>query len=264
MRALLIAATLISTSGCLDRNSYVATLNLNYAKTSLGFRNTGALSAGRLYLWDQNDNSLVIIASGIPLPELPPGTPGDREANDVNSFAIQTRAELTSQTSSDIAIEVRSELSFLSRNALIVENRFLESAISAVYTELKRTHEKNPDETPNPFVSWRVEDATGNPERFKYILLYNEVRASEEMLKFKDSVGDSVSFDIPTGDAGSISVSIAASTTQSCKETEIGERTVCYINAKAYRVFLKKNGNLDYSPISVSNLALASALRNLN
>jgi hypothetical protein len=260
MRTFLMIAALFSASAC-EQTKNTASLDLNYARTSLGFRNSGDLSSGRLYLWDLNEENLTLIAAGIGLPERTPNQPGNREATSVSGFAIQAGADVNGQGVINISQKVEDSLSFSSTNALTIENNQLETAMSSTYSALRSQYQSDPSNTANPYISWRVEDATSNQDRYKYVLLYNEVQASAEFLKFEGSIESSVSFDVPNGASGNVAVSITSTATQSCTETVEGERAVCYINAKVYNVFLNDSRNLDYSPISTNNLDLAEALR---
>ncbi|MEM8538427.1 MAG: hypothetical protein AAGF56_11285 [Pseudomonadota bacterium] len=266
MRILLIIAGLALLPGCFGNQTDVASLDMNFAKTSLGFRNTGNLSSGTLYLWDQAEgqNSLVRIASDIPLVERQPNPPGNRVATSVTGFAIQTSAQLTDAAIGEIQSEVINSVSFSSTNAITLENPQPERAMSATYAAQRREHEANPGETSNPFVSWRVADATQQPDRYKYVLLNNAVLASAESLSYNNEAGTTFDFDVPTGDGVNLNVRFNDSSSQSCTETVAGQRATCYISAKVYRVFLNEANNLDYAPVAASNNALADAFRRLN
>lgn len=227
-----------------------AVLDLDYANTSLGFRNSGALSAGRLLLWDQQEQTLVTLQSDIALATLPPTSPVNLEASSVQGVTVSASVSLTDEAQAAIASEVRNNVSFVVQDAVRLNSTRIYSGLSNAYEQLTASGV-------NAFAAWRVADATGSPDRFKYVLLIDEIRASSETLSYENSSTNSASFSIIDRVSGEIRVEIPSNSTAECS----GENVTCYFNASVIRAFINENGNLDYSPAAFSRTALVDAFR---
>ncbi|MFZ5962305.1 hypothetical protein ACOXXX_05075 [Thalassococcus sp. BH17M4-6] len=230
-----------------------AAVNLDYARTSLGYRNSGALSAGRLLLWDAEDNSLVTLQSEIPLGTAAPTQPVQLEATSVRGVQISSSATLSDQASAAIASKIRDDLSFVVKDAVRVNSTQVHSGISDAYKALQASGV-------NAFRAWRIADVTGDRSRYRFVVLTDEIRASEEEIRLDQSAGGTASFSIVDQVAGNVTVTVPASTTAKCS----GDGVVCYVNAMVLRVFLNDSGNLDYEPSSFNSERLVTALRGLS
>lgn len=237
--------------GCMDTPPTTrAILDLDYASTSLGFRNSGALSAGRLLLWDQQDQTLVTLQSDIALSTLPPTTPVKLEASSVQGVTVSASVKLTDEAQAAIASEVRSNVAFEVKDAVRLNSTRVYDGLSSAYRDLTASGV-------NAFAAWRVADATENPDRYKYVLLVDEIRASSENITYQNSSTSSASFTIVDSINGDIRVEIPSNSTAKCS----GENVTCYFNASVIRAFINDTGNLDYSPAAFSTSALVDALR---
>lgn len=229
-----------------------ATIDLDYANTSLGFRNSGALSAGRLMLWDTSDNSLVSLATDIPLSSKAPTTSAKLEASSVKGASIKAGVKLTDKANGQIESNILNNLSFVITDAVRVDNTRVYSGISSAYTALIA-------EGVDPRRSWRVDDAVTSPARYKFVLLRDEVRASQETIVLDKSASGKASFTVTDEVSGDITVTIPNKTTAKCSGTQV----VCYVNATVMQVYINASGGLDYAPVSYDRRALSRALRNL-
>lgn len=237
--------------GCTDAPpKTLAVLDLDYASTSLGFRNSGALSAGRLLLWDQQEQTLVTLQSDIELSTLPPTTPVKLEASSVQGVTVSASVNLTDEAQAAIASEVRSNISFEVEDAVRLNS-------TRVYDGLTRAYRKLAASGVNAQTAWRVGDATGNPNRFKYVLLIDEVQASSENLSYQNSNTNSASFTIVDSVNGEIRVEVPSNSTAKCS----GEDVTCFFSASVIQAFINDRGNLDYSPAAFSSSELVAALR---
>ena len=204
--------------GCTNTPSTTrAVLDLDYASTSLGFRNSGALSAGRLFLWDQQEQTLVTLQSDIELSTLPPTTPVKLQASSVQGVSVSASVNLTDEAQAAIASEVRSNVAFEVADAVRLNSTHIYDSLSRAYRDLVASGV-------NAHAAWRVSDATGNPNRFKYVLLVDEIRASSENLSYQNSSTNSASFTIVDSVSGEIRVEIPSNSTAKCS----GQNVTCY------------------------------------
>ena len=229
-----------------------AVLNLDYASTSLGYRNSGALSAGRLLLWDQSEETLISLQSGIELSTLPPTTPVKLEASSVQGVTVSTSVNLTQEAQVAIASEVRSNVSFEISDAVRLNSTNIYDGLSAAYRDLSANGV-------NAYAAWRVADATGNSDRYKYVLLVDEIQASLERLSYENSNTNNFSFTVIDSVNGEIKVESPFNSTAQC----IGQNVTCYFNAAVIEAFINEDGNLDYSPAAFSKSTLVDAFLSL-
>lgn len=251
-RFLLIAPVLLC--GCFgnDTPATRTVLDLDYASTSLGYRNSGALSAGRLLLWDQVEGSLVSLQSDIPLSTRNPTNPVRLEATAVQGVSVSASVNLTEEARTAIASEVRRNVSFVVEDAIRLNSSDVYSGLSDAYRRLNARGV-------NAFAAWRVEDATGNPNRFRYVLLVDEIQASSESLTYDGGTTSSISFTIVDSVNGEIRIESPSNVTATCS----GQSATCYVNARVLRPFINESGNLDYEPTSYNRALLAHALRSM-
>jgi hypothetical protein len=229
-----------------------AVLDLDYASTSLGYRNSGALSAGRLFLWDQVDGTLVSLQSGIQLSTLQPTNPVKLEASSVQGVTVSASIGLTQEVEAEVASEVRSKVSFEVNDGVRLNSTRIYDGLSAAYRELSASGT-------NAYAAWRVEDATKNPERYKYVLLVDEVQASSEVLTYNNTETNRLSFRVVDAFNGEVLVESPSDSTAKCS----GQKVVCYVNVSVLRAFINPNGGLDYSPSAFDRSQLVKAFRSL-
>ena len=254
MRSFICVGAALLLAGCTPGGGPVkVTANLDYANTSLGYRNSGVLSSGQLMFWDLQTNQLVTVPADIKLQSKRPTRRRDLEASQVRGFDFRADASLTSQDEATLRAAVQNKVKFTVKDAQRVDRRQIFTAVSTAYTDAKTRGE-------NPFSSWRVDDATENPARFKFVLLDDEVRASSESIELIGERTASGSLIVGGGDKGGMSVSFPNSTTAKCS----GDQVSCYINASVFTVFLNQSGGLDYKPTGFDREALAAALRDLS
>ncbi|MEM6899811.1 MAG: hypothetical protein AAF583_08580 [Pseudomonadota bacterium] len=252
MKKLLLVVPFLLASCGGDTATTRAVLDLDYASTSLGYRNSGALSAGRLLLWDQSEGTLITLQSGIQLNTLPPTTPVKLEASSVQGVTVSASVNLTQEAQAAIASEVRSNVSFEISDAVRLNSTNIYDGLSDAYRDLSMNGV-------NAYAAWRVGDATGNSDRYKYVLLVDEIQASSEQLSYENSSTNSFSFTIVDSVSGEIKVEAPSNSTAQCS----GQNVTCYINAAVIKAFINEAGNLDYSPAAFNKRLLVDALRSL-
>lgn len=241
---------LLTCGGCSWLFPKKVDLDLDYANTSLGFRNSGAFSPGRLYLWDQDENKLVVLSSDIPLSQSVPSTPSTLKATSVTGFSIEGKADVVTQFKADIEAEVKKKLNFSAENASRIDATGNMGAMTKAYRNL---HESDV----NAFTAWRVGDATDHPEHFKYVLLTDVVTASEESIDVSGEKSGGLGISVADEWGADIRVKIPKDVSASCS----GERAVCYFDAVVYKVFLNEKNNLDYEPVGFSKEKLSQAFK---
>ncbi|MEL6753219.1 MAG: hypothetical protein AAFO57_04270, partial [Pseudomonadota bacterium] len=229
------------------------TVNHDYANTSLGYRNSGALSAGRLMLWDVQENDLITLAADVPVATLSPTPPVRLEATSIRGASFTASADIPETTSARISSEVRNNLSFSISDAVRINAAETYSAISRSYTTLISSGV-------NAFTAWRIADVTGMPDRYKFVLVTDEIRASDETVSLDSTFASGVEFAIEDTASGTVQVSIPSTTTAKCS----GEEVICYVNVSVLTVFINDTGNLDYSPSGFDAIKLVNALRSLS
>jgi len=227
-------------------------VDLDYTSTSLGFRNSGALSAGRLFLWDTKAEKLVTLDAAIPLESTLAAAPVDLRATSVRGALVSSSVKISSHTTAEIEAEVRNNLFFEVEGAVRVNNIGTYSAISDAYRELL-------GEGVNAYSAWRIESLTRDPDRFKLVLLVDEVRASREEIVIDRGGASGAFLTIVDEFAGEVKVAVPASTSASCS----GKMATCYVSARALSVHLTDDGNLDYSPSTYEPDELVRALRGI-
>lgn len=232
-----------------------ATVDLDYASTSLGFRNSGALAPGRLMLWDVVANDLVVLEDAIPLPVTGATAPATLQATDVQGVDVQARGggAFASVVSGEIKAAVSRDLVLQVEQASRESNQNARGAMSAAYAARQT-------EGADPFGGWRVADATQHPDRYRYVLLVNPVRAAKESIGFRASSGGSLAANVVGTAQGEIAVDFSGGASGSCAQSG-ADLPVCLFNVQVLQAFIQTNGNLDYTPVQFSREALSGAFR---
>ncbi len=255
MRTLITLGTILLLVACSTGGSKSVTTNLDFANTSLGFRNSGLLAPGRLMLWDTETNDLITLATNIKMKANSARSKTTLKASQVRGIEIGASASLSTQDEASIKAAVQNKVEFTVQEARRVNRTGQFSAVSAAYIEAKNNGE-------DPFKSWRLDEATApaNQDRYKIVLLDSEVRASSEEITIGGEAGIDGKLTVAGEGQGGIDVSFPRSTTASCK----GENVTCYISATVVTPVIQKNGNLGYKRGPFDREALSAALRDLN
>ena len=230
-----------------------ASIGLDYASTSLGFRNSGALGVGRLMLWDQETGELVDLDSAIPLQVASTSTPANLAATNVSGITVSANVQLASADLAEIGTSVSRDLTIEAKDAV------RDTTINEL-TALSDAYRRHFDASEDVFRTWRVADAAGNPGRYKYVLLVDPVRASSETVQFSSTTSASANVTIVDTVQGKLSVKVPNNASASCSQVN-RERALCFVNAKVLQVYLNASGRLDYQPVAYSRAALAEAFR---
>lgn len=253
MRTLITLGTILLLAACDTGGPKSVTTNLDYANTSLGFRNSGLLAPGRLMLWDTQTNDLITLATNIKMKANSSRTRTTLKASQVRGIEIGAGASLTSQDEANIKAAVENKVEFTVKEARRVNRTEQFSAVSATYIEAKNNGE-------DPFTAWRLDEAVADPGRYKIVLLDSEIKANSEEITIGGTAGIDAKLTVAGEGQGGIDVSFPRSTTASCA----GDQVPCYINATVVTALLKSNGNLSYRRAAFDREALSAALRNLN
>ena len=257
--ALIACATLAS--GC-DTMTKTVPVNLDYARTSLGYRNSGLLRPGSLFFWDTQANELISLSSDVVLPEFKPNTKTSIEAKNIRGIEVGLQAELPSVVSGEIEAAIRNNYVFVVNNATKATSQRRYSAISKTYARLRQDGQ-------NPYNLWRIDDLTGNRARYKIVLAESPVYADSESLQFLSGGDGSIKIQSPTNQKVTFAVKAPRESAAKCS----GQPALCFINLFVLDVLLStatdQNGKtiqkLDYRPSSgVNRELLPAALRKLS
>lgn len=258
--SLLMACGLL-VSGC-DHNTKTVPVDLDYSRSSLGYRNSGLLRPGSLFLWDTQTNELVSLSSDVVLPEIKPDTKTSIEAKNIRGIEVGLQAELPSVVAGEIKAAIRNNYVFVVNNATKATSQRRFSAISKTYASLRQDGQ-------NPYNLWRIDDLVGNTSRYKMVLAESPVYAESESLQFLSGGDGSIKIKSPTNQDLTFTVKAPREDAAKCS----GQPALCFINLFVLDVLLTtttdQNGQtvqkLDYRPSSgVNRELLPAALRKLS
>jgi len=250
MRRLIIAAAIPALlCGCTQDESL--SIGLNYAATDLGYRNSGALNPGKLFIWDIVNNELIDLRSTIGLQAHSTTRPANLEAKNVKGFEINGGVNLPSTATASVETAVSRSVSFIAKDAVREDNAQIYSSISESYAALGDSG----------YRAWRI-DELRKRQAYKLVVLLDPTYAREEQVAINGSVSASGNLTVNSV-GGNISVKVPRESNASCSAA--GDiRATCFINVAVLDVFVNDNGNLDYQPArGVDRSKLPEAFRNL-
>lgn len=256
---LMICGMLVS--GC-HHDIKTVPVNLDYARTSLGYRNSGLLRPGSLFLWDTQTNELVSLSSDVVLPEVKPNSKTSIEAKNIRGIEVGLQAELPSVVAGEIKAAIRNNYVFVVNNATRATSQKRYSAISKTYATLRQDGQ-------DPYNLWRIDDLAGNSSRYKMVLAESPVYADSETLQFLSGGDGSIKIKSPANQDVTFTVKAPREDAAKCS----GQPALCFINLFVLDVLLNtttdQNGQtvqkLGYRPSSgVDREMLPEALRKLS
>jgi hypothetical protein len=249
----------LSLSGCIEADVSGAApvaragVILDYANTSLGFRNSGALNEGRLMLWDRQENTISDLRTDIPLTEIRATAPATLNASGVNGFALSGGAMLGGQVGLEIAAAVSNQIAIAAVDAVRVTTS---DGVTAVTDAFRRSTAAGED----PQSAWQIDSALAERERYRYVLLVDPVRAGSESVAFANEQSAASSVTLIDTALGQVSVSLPHNVSASCRAAG-SERATCFINAIALSVFQRRDGQPGFRSVGYSRAELSAALR---
>ncbi len=249
-RALAIAFICVSISSCAENR---VTANVDYTKTSLGFRNSGALTAGKLYLWDTKRNELTDLRTPVELDERSKTNPATLTATSVSGFKLTGDAKVSDVALSQVALDFSRTATFEAKNAVRVDNYNIYTALSKAYKALRASGVDN-------YQAWHIGDIKSDHDRYKFVLTVDPVYATEETLSFNSPNSTSGKLIVSGTDVGKVEVSVPDNATATCK----GQAAQCFVGLAVLDVYVKDDGNLEYVPNGAYDRdKLSDALRGL-
>ncbi|MEP0944689.1 MAG: hypothetical protein ABJH63_13715 [Rhizobiaceae bacterium] len=256
--ALLLATVAV---GCHHKKVTTVPINLDYARTNLGYRNSGLIDAGSLYFWDMKENELVSLARDIPLTERKSSSTTSIEAKNIQGIEIGLQADIPRAVTGQIKAAIRNNYIFLVNKANKATSSKRFDAISKTYTQLRESGQ-------DPYFVWRVSDLVSDPGRYKLVLAESPVYAESESLQFQSGGDGSISVQSPNNEKLSFDVKAPKERSAKCS----GSPAQCFINLLVIDVRLKdsedESGNpvrtIDYRPSrGIDREKLPEALRKL-
>lgn len=254
MKALGAALSALVLAGCSE--TATVTPVLEYAHTSLGYRNSGLLTAGELYIWDLQQNSLIPIGSADEFELRTKTDPTTLEAKNVRGFDVEISANAkVEQISADFKSSFKSKLNneffFKAENASARTYKNTYGAISSEYRKLGE----------DGYRLWRVKDLL-QKSRFKLVAVVGIVTATKEELSIKKDFENEFTLNVEGVGDTKFKVNFPNNTYGKCS----GKNAICYFKVAVMDVSLGANKTLEYVPSSssdYSNASLSEAFRKL-
>ncbi len=224
-------------------------VDLNYAHTSLGYRNSGQLADGQIYIWDKEANTLSDLRSPATLKVASRRVPTTLVASQVKGFELTGKTELPEIVKAEATAKVQNGTKFLAESASRVTNSAVYSSVSAAYAALR-------SEGVDAYSAWKIDLLRSNRKRYKLVVLVDPVYADKEESSINKDVEGAFSVSSQGGHNGQYQIKIPNNVSASCS----GKAALCYINTAVLNVRVKEDGNLDYVPSEMK----PSDIRNLS
>ncbi|TPW33147.1 hypothetical protein FJU08_00855 [Martelella alba] len=247
----LSAVLLIFLVGCTKS----AIVDLDYVQTSLGYRNSGALAPGKIFLWDNAQNTLVDLHSMARLGAEPYAAPASYRASSVRGFSVALGGQtggLKPSVTADISGAVSNNISYAVDDAIRVNNNRVYSAMAEAYVDMGEDR----------YRLWHVDELRSGA-RYKLVLLVDPVLASKETLTFDNTAVANGHLSLKSATEGTITIKFPDASTSSCRASG-ATRAACFINAFVMDAWVKPDTLLGFSPATgYDPTALSEAFRKL-
>ena len=224
-RTALLIGCVLSLAGC---DSSSVDLNVDFAKTNLGFINSGAYRAGAFFRWDVALDSLVYLGDIPGFPTAPP--------KDVTGVRQQTSYEAGITLSAELkALEkLALEAAIQSRSTFIVEDAKRHAA-TQVYTKISkaingRANQGIADE-------WGIPAAIEGDREIYYLLVRDITFGDRLQLAIDNEVKSGASFPVKVGSA-TVNVTLTGSGLEQIQ----GDDAVILFNVYVMRAYYDESG----------------------
>lgn len=221
-----IAAT---AAGC----SMTAQTDFDYARTTLGYRNSGLLSEGRVYFWDSGANDLTYLGDSVSLDVLNSVGPQDMTARRVRDFNVTVsgapNAAIASKVEADVKTYLGNEMAFVVKNAVRRNSADPRGKLHQKYREIQ------PDDG---YYRWRIAKLVNAPSRYKLVVITDPVYASSETISVSGKAGGTVKLKVPSVASGDVTVDLKSSSEASCT----GTNALCFFNVFVAEAGLAEEG----------------------
>ncbi|MGX1308289.1 hypothetical protein AB7M35_003047 [Amorphus suaedae] len=195
--------------------------NFDFARTTLGYRNSGLFNEGRVFFWDTTTNDLIDLNDSVALRHEGSVGPQNLMASNVRGFDVEVQGIqselLTQRVEADVRAFLANELSFEVKDAVRKTNSNARAALEGKYREIQ------PD---NGYRRWRVRELAKNPARYKLVVITEPVYASSEVISVAGEAGGSVNASIPSLGGGKIAINLKNATAANCS----GVNALCFFN----------------------------------
>jgi hypothetical protein len=252
MRRVLIATLAAALAGC---SSTDFSTDLSYVRASgLGYRNAALYSAGYLFLWNTEANTLTVLENSIPLERLDVSeTPTNLSSSSVSGVSISGSFAAGPQR---IAAEAA-----LSRKIAFTAESAVREKYRSVYTGLSAAYVRGLAAGEDMGARWYVDEATAPSSPYRYVLITGLVRADRAAATVGGKSGSEIgAIGVEVPGLGSIDVGIDSGAAVECS----GNKAPCFFDATVLQPYIASDGNLNFRPaMGVDADALSEALRKL-
>ncbi|MGX1098273.1 hypothetical protein [Amorphus sp. MBR-141] len=250
--AAVVAVGCLVLAGC---ETYpTASPDFSFTKTSLGYRNSGLLSEGRIYFWDTETNELLDLGDSVELRTIGKVGPQKFEARNLAGFELVASADLAPAAKAEVSAYISSNFAFEVENAEKEESDNPLDAVLAKYRDIQPS---------NGYYRWRVAELTSDPRRYKLVVIKDPVYATKELISIDNNAGASGSIDVPTDAVGTVKVKISRTASALCE----GARALCFVNVHVAEASLNQTAGektLDLRTTDrISSENLSAAFRKL-
>lgn len=231
--------------------SYRADLGFAHT-TQLGYRNTGLVSAGDLWIWDTSSNELTFLESDLQFERQESTRLASYRTDRVRGISVAGDFGSEDQKAA-VEAAVGRRLQFEVDNAVRDKYGPIYDAVSDRYRSGLASGEDMRGR-------WYVDRATEEGSGLYYVLVRSVVRADRAQIKVGGAEDESIatlSVRLP-GDVRPVSVDLVNAATAECS----GESAPCFFDVSVLEPFLNSNGNLDFRTVlGVDEDRLSEALR---
>jgi len=244
----LLAAILLAS--CAD--TYTA--NLEFARaTGLGYRNVGLFTVGSLYLWDSEQNTLILLDDNVPLvPRPSTEEPTLIVSTEVRGISVVGRG-VTPANEASAELAVGRQVQFRAEGA--VRERY-----SSVYTGLSSTYVAQLAAGDDVRTRWRVDDASRLDSPLRYVVITGLVRADLTRTIIGGIDSESAgTFRVSVPELGSINVQFTNAQSSECA----GDQAPCFFEVTVLKPYIGESGTLQYQPVPADLDRLSDAFRTL-
>ncbi len=224
-RIVLAIGCFLSLAGC---ETSSVDLNVDFAKTNLGFINSGAYKAGAFFRWDFDLGSLAYLGEIPGFPTAPPeGANGVRQKTSYEA-GITLNAELS------LVQKLALEAAIQSRSTFIVEDA-KRLATSRVYTRISEAINGRANE--GIAHEWGIPSAIEGNRTIYYLLVRDVTFGDQLQLAIDNEIKSGASFPVQVGNA-TVDVTLTGSGVEQIQ----GDDAVILFNVYVLEAYFEKSG----------------------
>jgi hypothetical protein len=175
------------------------TINVSHAKTDKGYLNSRLAGLGYLFVWNKQTGYVAQIAEIKLTSEASDQRYSELEAREVTGVALSASLNAVEKASIEADIQAKTTLVLSDARVVSFENTFTDLS-----SEINRRVSLGQDIRS----AWFLDDAVKPESPWRYLLIYRAVTADSTQLTFDKSASAGGSISIPTGNGGSVKVTL--------------------------------------------------------